>query len=67
VHATGGGEVVPAGDVDALATAIDAVLNAPVRWKAAATFAASRVRAHYGGDTVCSQLEHLYNEIVTPR
>jgi glycosyltransferase involved in cell wall biosynthesis len=67
VHATGGGEVVPAGDVDALATAIDAVLNAPVRWKAAATSAADRVRANYGGDAVCSQLEHLYNEIVTPR
>ena len=52
---------------DALATAIDAVLNAPVRWKAAATSAADRVRANYGGDAVCSQLEHLYNEIVTPR
>ena len=67
VHATGGGEVVPAGDVDALATAIDAVLNAPVRWKAAATSAADRVRANYSGDSVCSQLEHLYIEIVTPR
>jgi glycosyltransferase involved in cell wall biosynthesis len=66
VHATGGGAVVPAGDVDALSTAIDAVLNAPARWRAAASTAGSRVRAAYGSDAVCSQLEHLYNEIVGP-
>jgi glycosyltransferase involved in cell wall biosynthesis len=66
VHATGGGAVVPAGDVGALATAIDAVLNAPARWKAAASTAAGRVRTAYGGDAVCSQLEHLYNEILSP-
>ncbi len=65
VHATGGGEVVPAGDVDALATAIDRVLSAPAHWKAAATSAADRVRTSYGGDAVCAQLEHLYNEILT--
>src|SRR5262245_7927775 len=64
VHATGGGAVVPAGDVEALTTAIDAVLNAPARWKAAAATAASRVRAAYGAGAVCSQLEHLYNDIV---
>jgi glycosyltransferase involved in cell wall biosynthesis len=64
VHATGGGEVVPAGDVDALAAAIDGVLEAPAYWKAAADAAASRVRASYGVDAVCSQLEHQYNEMV---
>jgi glycosyltransferase involved in cell wall biosynthesis len=66
VHATGGGSVVPAGDVDALAAAIDDVLNAPARWRVAASTAASRVRAAYGGDAVCSQLEHLYSEIAGP-
>ena len=64
VRATGGGEVVPAGDVDALAAAIDGVLKAPAHWKAAAAAAAGRVRSSYGAGAVCSQLEHLYNDIV---
>jgi glycosyltransferase involved in cell wall biosynthesis len=64
VHATGGGEVVPAGDVDALAAAIDGVLEAPAYWKAAADAAAGRVRASYGVDAVCAQLEHQYHEMV---
>jgi glycosyltransferase involved in cell wall biosynthesis len=67
VRATGGGEVVPAGDVEALAAAIDGVLNEPARWKAAAASAASRVRTKYGAGAVCSRLEHLYNDIVTGR
>jgi glycosyltransferase involved in cell wall biosynthesis len=58
--------VVPAGDVDALATAIDDVLDAPARWRAAASTAAGRVRAAYASDAVCSRLEHLYNEIAGP-
>jgi glycosyltransferase involved in cell wall biosynthesis len=66
VRATGGGEVVPVGDVDALAAAIGRVLGAPAFWKAAADAAADRVRAGYSGDAVCVQLEHLYGEIVGP-
>ena len=65
VRATGGGAVVPAGDVDALATAIDGVLSEPARWKAAAAAAAGRVRTNYGTRVVCARLEHLYNDIVT--
>jgi len=64
VRAIGGGEVVPAGDVDALAAAIDGVLAAPAHWKAAARTAAGRVRASYGVDAVCAQLEHLYDDMV---
>jgi glycosyltransferase involved in cell wall biosynthesis len=64
VRAVGGGEVVPLGDVDALARAIDGVLDDPCRWRAAATAAAPRIRASYGDDVVCAQTEALYREMV---
>lgn len=63
VSATGGGQVVPVGDADALARAIDAVLNDPSGWRAAVLDAAVRVRAMYGGDVVCTALERLYDEV----
>jgi glycosyltransferase involved in cell wall biosynthesis len=65
VRATGGGEIVPVGDVEALAAAIDGVLSEPARWKAAAASAAGLVRTNYGAGAVCSRLENLYNHIVT--
>jgi glycosyltransferase involved in cell wall biosynthesis len=65
VRATGGGEIVPVGDVGALADAIDGVLSEPARWKAAAASAAGLVRTQYGSGVVCSRLEYLYNHIVT--
>ncbi len=65
VRATGGGEIVPVGDVEALAAAIEGVLSEPARWKAAAASAADLVRTNYGAGAVCSRLEHLYNHIVT--
>jgi glycosyltransferase involved in cell wall biosynthesis len=64
VRAVGGGEVVPLGDVDALARAIDSVLDDPRRWRAAAAAAAPRIRASYGDDVVCAQTEALYAEMV---
>jgi glycosyltransferase involved in cell wall biosynthesis len=64
MRAIGGGPVVPLGDVDALARAIDGVLAAPSEWRAAAAGAGSRVRAAYGGDVVCAQLEHLYGDMI---
>jgi glycosyltransferase involved in cell wall biosynthesis len=64
VRAIGGGQVVPLGDADALARAINGVLDDPSRWRAAADAAAVRVRAAYGADVVCSQLEQLYGEMV---
>jgi glycosyltransferase involved in cell wall biosynthesis len=65
VRATGGGEIVPVGDVEALAAAIDGVLSEPARWKAEAASAAGVVRTRYGAGAVCLRLEHLYNHIVT--
>jgi glycosyltransferase involved in cell wall biosynthesis len=60
VRAVGGGPVVPVGDVDALASAINDVLNRGPEWRAAATAAAHRVRATFGEKVVCAQLEELY-------
>jgi glycosyltransferase involved in cell wall biosynthesis len=64
VGATGGGRVVPLGDAHALADAIDAVLDDPPYWRAAAADAAGRVRAAYGDDVVCAALEELYGEMI---
>ena len=64
VRATGGGQVVPLGDADALARAIESVLKDPTAWRAAAAAAAVRVRAAYGDSVVCSQIEALYGELV---
>ena len=64
VRATGGGQVVPLGDADALARAIESVLKDPTAWRAAAAAAAGRVRAAYGDSAVCSQIEALYGELV---
>ena len=64
MRAIGGGPVVPLGDVDALARAIDDVLAVPSEWRAAVADAARRVRAAYGGDVVCAQLEQLYGDMI---
>ena len=66
VRATGGGQVVPLGDPDALARAIDRVLDEPSGWRAAVADAQVRIRAAYGDDVVCSQLEQLYSEMTEP-
>ena len=64
VRSIGGGQVVPLGDAETLARAIDRVLEAPPAWRAAAIDAAARVRAAYGDDVVCAQIEQLYGELV---
>lgn len=64
VGATGGGQVVPLGDGDALARAIEGVLDDPSLWRAAVAGAEVRVRAAYGDDVVCAQMEQLYDEMV---
>ncbi len=64
VRAVGGGEVVALGDVDALARAIEDVLADPCRGRQAAAAAAPRIRAAYGDDVVCAQIEALYAEMV---
>jgi glycosyltransferase involved in cell wall biosynthesis len=64
VRGVGGGQIVPLGDVDALARAIDDVLVHPARWRAAADQAAVRVRATYACDVVCADLDDVYRELV---
>jgi glycosyltransferase involved in cell wall biosynthesis len=60
VARTGGGQVVPAGDVDALTRAIGVILDAPSSWRAATVPAAGVIRSTFGDDVVCAQLERLY-------
>jgi glycosyltransferase involved in cell wall biosynthesis len=56
--------VVPLGDVDALARAIDGALDDPCRWRAAAAAAAPRIRTAYGDAVVCAQIEAMYVDMV---
>ena len=64
VRGTGGGAVIRTGDVEALRLAIGRILDDPPRWRAAAADAGRRVRAAYGADVVCEQLDRLYVEMV---
>lgn len=64
VRAVGGGLVTPVGDVDALAAAMGRVLDEGAAGRARASEAAARVRAMYGDQIVCAELERLYGEIV---
>jgi glycosyltransferase involved in cell wall biosynthesis len=64
VRAAGGGQAVPPGNIDALASAIDGVLGDPSRWRAAAADAQVGIRATYGEDIVCAQLDRVYSEVV---
>jgi glycosyltransferase involved in cell wall biosynthesis len=64
VSRTGGGQVVPAGDVNALAHAIAAILDAPSPWRAATLPAAGFIRNTFGDDIVCAQIERLYVDMV---
>jgi glycosyltransferase involved in cell wall biosynthesis len=62
VREVGGGEIVAVGDVDALAQAIARALAKSPHSQSAAI--ADRVRARYGGDVVCGQIEAVYREMV---
>jgi glycosyltransferase involved in cell wall biosynthesis len=64
IRASGGGQIVPLGDVEALSAAIGDALNNTTRWREAAEGAAGRVRAAYGPDVVCPQVDRMYGEIV---
>ena len=65
IRGAGGGQLVPLGDSDALAHAIECVLTAPSAWREAAVEAAGRVRAEYGDGVVCAQLEQMYAEMIS--
>ncbi len=64
VRDIGGGLVTPLGDVEALASAINSVLDNDSEWRSAASRAAERVRAQYGDSVVCSRLERVYSELL---
>jgi glycosyltransferase involved in cell wall biosynthesis len=64
VGATGGAAVVRVNDDRALAHAVDEVLAAPVVWRMKAQRAQQQIRASYGSDIVCEQLEDVYKELV---
>ena len=64
VSRIGGGQVAPTGEVDALARAIAAILDAASSWRAATVPAAGLIRAAFGGDVVCAQLEQVYMDMV---
>ena len=67
VGATGGGLVVPVNDVNTLARAIGEVLAYPAIWRLKAQRAQPRIRASYGADVVCGELEAVYQELVQAR
>ena len=64
VRSTGGGTLVPIGDSDALARAIEQILDDLESWRAAAVAAARVVRSTYSQDAVCAQLERVYQEMI---
>ena len=66
IASVGGGLVVP-GEVDAVRSAIDHILQSPAHWRAAAGEAAIRARALYATDIVCAQLERVYRDLVAAR
>jgi glycosyltransferase involved in cell wall biosynthesis len=65
VRGTGGGAVIPRGDVDACGRAIRAALAAPADARSAAASAGPRIRSTYGADNVVTGLEHVYSELVS--
>jgi glycosyltransferase involved in cell wall biosynthesis len=64
INQIGGGKVVPVGDVNALANAIDEILADPRHWRAAAAIAGDRARATFGENVVAGRMELLYGEMV---
>jgi glycosyltransferase involved in cell wall biosynthesis len=65
VGQTGGGQVVRAGDVTALAATIRGMLHDRDRWRRTIVEAAARIRAAYDGHTVGAALADLYRSLIT--
>jgi glycosyltransferase involved in cell wall biosynthesis len=59
-----GAQVVRAGDPRALATAIDAVLDDPRAWRAAAALGGAAARERFGADAVVNRLDALYRKVL---
>ena len=64
VGSIGGGHIVPHGDADALAGAIESILAAPPLWRARAHRAGERVRSRFSTDVVAARLEDVYLEVL---
>jgi glycosyltransferase involved in cell wall biosynthesis len=64
IGATGGGLVVPHGNRQALADAIESILTNERLWRRRAAMAGDVARQAFGADGVCRQLEALYAEVV---
>jgi len=65
IRSVGGGLVVPVGQSDPLASALEEVLMAIGDWRAAAAEAGVRVRSWFGEETVCRRLERVYEEVTS--
>ena len=55
-------QVVPVGDANALATALENALAEPKRARTAAWEAARQIREHYATEVICERLEEIYRE-----
>jgi colanic acid/amylovoran biosynthesis glycosyltransferase len=55
------GVLVPEGDVDALATALDELLHHPERWAALGRAGHAFVESQHGMHRVCARLEQIYD------
>jgi len=64
ISITGGGQVVPHGDVGTLAAAIDAVIDDEHGWRNRARAGAIVARQRFGSETICTELESLYQTVV---
>lgn len=67
VRATGGGEIVPAGDAAAVTAAVAGILAAPDSWRPPVEAAARRIGELFGPRTVGERLEALYRDVAGGR
>lgn len=64
VGRVGGGHIVPCGDAETLAGAIESILQAPDLWRRRARSAAGRIRDQFSSTVVCEGLERLYHDVL---
>lgn len=63
----GGGRIVPYGEPDTLAAAIDAILASPHAWTARVGAAAGQIRQRFAINPVCERFERMYREVLAER
>jgi glycosyltransferase involved in cell wall biosynthesis len=64
IGTVGGGHIIPPGDEDSLAGAIDSILGANTLWRQRARTAAARVRQRFGADSVSERLDAIYHDVL---